>query len=153
MQEGAARVSKGEHAVAETRERFTIRLGPSGIALLTFCLLLAIWQIWVVGRSDPHASSVQSASQLEALRQRYGPGHYTEREEEWIISDYLQERRGGVFVYVGANHYQSFSKTYYLESKLDWSGLAIEPQREFAEEYATFRPRTRFFPFFVSEAS
>lgn len=137
----------------ETRERFTIRLGPSGIALLTFCLLLAIWQIWVVGRTAPYANPVQSASELQALRQRYGPGHYTEREEEWIIRDYLQDRRGGVFVDVGANHYQSFSKTYYLESKLDWSGLAIEPQREFAEEYAKFRPRTRFLPFFVSDAS
>ena len=40
-----------------------------------------------------------------------------------------------MFVDVGANHYKVASKTYYLESKLGWSGIAIEPQREFADEY------------------
>ena len=98
----------------ETREPFTIRLGASGITLLTFCLLLAIWQIWVGGRTAPHANPV--------------------------------------FVDVGANHYQSFSKSFYLESKLGWSGLAIEPQREFGPESAQYRPRTKFLPFFISDS-
>ena len=90
---------------------------------------------------------------MELLRQRYGPAHYSEREEEWMIRDYFQDRPGGVFVDVGANHYQNSSKTYYLESKLGWSGLAIEPQREFAADYAKYRPRTKFFPIFVSDKS
>src|SRR5687768_18188365 len=54
------------------------------------------------------------------FRSRYGPDHYTEREEEWMIRDYFQDKRGGVFVDVGANHYRSMSKTYYLESRLGW---------------------------------
>ena len=45
------------------------------------------------------------------------------------------------------------ARTYYLESKLGWSGLAIEPQREFATDYARHRPRTTFLPFFVSDVS
>ena len=70
-----------------------------------------------------------------------------------MIRDYFQDRRGGVFVDVGANHYKDASKTYYLESMLGWSGLAIEPQREFAGGYAQYRPKTKFFPFFVSDVS
>ncbi len=94
-----------------------------------------------------------SRSELATFKAKYGPDHYSEREEEWLIRDYFQDRRDGVFVDVGANHYRSASKTYYLESRLGWSGLAIEPQQEFADEYRTYRPRTKFLPFFVSDQS
>lgn len=99
------------------------------------------------------ATPVMSAGELEPYRQKYGPSHYSEREEEWLIRDFFQDRRGGVFVDVGANHFKSASKTYYLEKELGWSGLAIEPQREFGEEYEKYRPRTTFLPFFVSDRS
>jgi len=98
-------------------------------------------------------SAAMSRTELAAFRDKYGPDHYSEREEEWLIRDYFQDRRDGVFVDVGANHYKVASKTYYLESKLGWSGLAIEPQREFADEYGAYRPKTRFLPFFVSDES
>jgi FkbM family methyltransferase len=94
-----------------------------------------------------------SASEIEYFRAKYGPHHYSEREEEWMIRDFFQDKRGGVFVDVGANHYQRNSKTYYLEANLGWSGLAIEPQEEFADGYAQNRPNTRFLPFFVSDES
>ena len=116
---------------------------------------------WSMGRSTREIAPaqgagpapVQSAYEMDFFRRTYGPKHHTEREEEWMIRDYFQDRRGGVFVDVGANHYRSTSKTYYLESALGWSGLAIEPQREFAAEYAQFRPRTKFLPFFISDVS
>jgi FkbM family methyltransferase len=54
---------------------------------------------------------------------------------------------------VGANHPKRFSKTWYLEKRLGWSGLAVEPLQQFAAEYATERPRTRFRSFFVSNTS
>jgi len=101
----------------------------------------------------PGGNPVQSVREMEPFRLEYGPDHYSEREEEWFIRDYFQDRRDGVFVDVGANHYQNYSKTYYLESRLGWSGIAIEPQREFAADYARFRPRTKFLPFFVSDTS
>jgi FkbM family methyltransferase len=100
-----------------------------------------------------NGSAAMSRTELSAFKDKYGPDHYSEREEEWLIRDYFQDRRDGVFVDVGANHYRSASKTYYLESKLGWSGLAIEPQREFAEEYGKYRPKTKFLPFFVSDES
>ena len=87
------------------------------------------------------------------LAARYGPGKYSEGPEEWIIRDFFADRRDGFFVDVGANHYRATSKTYFLETSLGWSGIAVEPQREFAEGYAQNRPRTKFLPLFVSDVS
>jgi FkbM family methyltransferase len=101
----------------------------------------------------PPWGDVQSARELEYFQKRYGPGRNSEREEEWLIRDFFNDRRGGFFVDVGAHHYRKTSKTYYLETELGWSGIAIEPQQEFAADYARHRPRTRFFPFFVSSTS
>jgi FkbM family methyltransferase len=119
------------------------------------CLLVAFvgGLGWVGYRTLVPGHPVQSAAEIEFFRERYGPERFSEREEEWLIRDYFQDRRGGVFVDVGANHYRDASKTYYLESQLGWSGLAIEPQQEFAADYARHRPRTKFLPFFVSDVS
>jgi FkbM family methyltransferase len=134
------------------RQRFKVRLDAVEIAVLTVIVAVALLQSYGFGQASS-ANPVQSAAEMQVLRERYGPGHYTEREEEWMIRDYFHDRRGGFFVDVGANHYQFASKTFYLESKLGWSGLAVEPQTKFAAEYATFRPHTKFLPFFVSDVS
>jgi FkbM family methyltransferase len=36
---------------------------------------------------------------------------------------------------------------------LGWSGIAVEPQMQFADDYARFRPNTRFRSWFVSDRS
>jgi FkbM family methyltransferase len=87
------------------------------------------------------------------LRARYGPHRNSEELEEWILRDYFQDERGGVFVDVGANHHQTRNNTYYLETTLGWSGVAVEPQAQFADGYRRFRPRTTFVPLFVSNVS
>ena len=92
-------------------------------------------------------------SELQALATRYGSVRNSTYGEEWIVRDFFQDRRGGVFVDVGANHYQRDSNTYYLESQLGWSGLAIEPQTKFAADYRERRPLTTFVPLFVSDVS
>ena len=92
-------------------------------------------------------------SELAAFRQKYGPARNSQSAEEWILKDFFGDRRGGVFVDVGANHHQEFSNTYYLETARGWSGIAIEPQTEFAEGYRLHRPRTRFVPLFVSDVT
>jgi len=89
----------------------------------------------------------------ERLKASYGPSHHSEDLEEWIIRDWFRDRRGGVFVDVGANDYQERNNTYYLETALGWSGVAVEPQTRFAEGYEKFRPRTTFVPLFVSDVS
>jgi hypothetical protein len=87
------------------------------------------------------------------FRQRFGPLQNSMNGEEWLIRDFFAGHRDGVFVDVGASDYRENSNTYYLETELGWSGLAIDPLIQFEADYAKWRPRTRFRPFFVSDIS
>ncbi|MCC7032916.1 MAG: FkbM family methyltransferase [Acidobacteria bacterium] len=93
------------------------------------------------------------ATEIGALRAAYGPDRNSEHWEEWIVRDFFKDARSGVFVDVGANHHQRFSNTYYLETVLGWSGVALEPQKKFAGDWARYRPKTTFVPLFVSDVS
>jgi len=114
-------------------------------------LLVALLVVVVLHR--PPEAEPQSAQEIKYFRKTYGPDHGTEREEEWLIRDFFKDKRGGYFVDVGANHYQFGNKTYYLERHQGWSGIAIEPQFEYAADYPVHRPRTKFFQLFVSDVS
>jgi FkbM family methyltransferase len=123
---------------------------------------LQVWELLLIGAfaallvfrsGEPRDPDPQSATEIEFFRSTYGPSHGTEREEEWLIRDYFRGRHGGYFVDVGANHYKIGNKTYYLEQHQGWSGIAIEPQFEFAADYGTYRRRTKFFQLFVSDKS
>jgi FkbM family methyltransferase len=92
-------------------------------------------------------------SEIEPLEHKYGPSRFSQGVEEWILKDFFQDRRNGVFVDVGANHYQKGSNTYYLETVMGWLGVAIEPQVKFAAGYHEHRPRTTFVPLFMSNVS
>lgn len=48
-----------------------------------------------------------------------------------LFTDYIRQGRPGVFVEAGANHYKELSSSYFLEKCLGWSGLCIEPQRQY----------------------
>ena len=89
--------------------------------------------------------------EVQPLLTQYGPDRYSENFEEWIIRDYFQDMRGGTFLDVGAHHYLTASNTYYLESSLGWSGVAIDALEEFAVDYRLHRPRTQFVAAFVSD--
>ena len=91
--------------------------------------------------------------ELKPLERAYGPDRYTRNVEEWLIRDFFQDARDGVFVDIGANHYQLENNTYFLEHTLGWSGIAVDAQPEFADGYRHNRPRTKFFSFFVSDVS
>jgi len=86
------------------------------------------------------------------LQRRYGTRN-SRNAEEWVIRDYFQDKRDGVFLDVGAADAREWNNTYFLETALGWSGIAIDAQPEFAPQYARLRPRTRFFSLFVSDAS
>ena len=90
---------------------------------------------------------------VRALAAKYGPARNTDGLEEWIVRDFFHDRRGGIFVDVGANDYKHSSNTYYLETELGWSGLAIEPQTKYAEGYRRYRPRTTLVPMIVIDHS
>jgi FkbM family methyltransferase len=73
--------------------------------------------------------------------------------EELIIRDFFGDRREGVFLDVGANHYLHESNTHFLETSLGWSGVAVDALEEFARDYEQFRPRTRFVAMFASDVA
>lgn len=110
--------------------------------------------VWGIQRyADIQVTTVGVASPVgDALKAKYQT-KYSMGPEEWILRELLADRRDGIFVDVGAADARFLSNTYYFEQALDWSGIAIDPQVVYADGYATYRPRTRFRPFFVSDRS
>jgi FkbM family methyltransferase len=96
--------------------------------------------------------SVPAQRELSPLVERYGEEHYSRRSEELIVRDFFQDRREGVFLDVGANHYRDESNTYFLETVLGWSGVAVDALSEFGPDYERYRPKTRFVAAFASDA-
>lgn len=82
---------------------------------------------------------------------RTGASEYSQGREELIARAFFGDRRNGVFLDVGASDYQELSTTYYLDSVLGWTGVAIDGQAEYAEGYAEHRPNTRFLTYLVTD--
>jgi len=111
----------------------------------------------VLGAAVVWAATIVIANSRNAeydwFKNTYGPNRHSEHAEEWIIRDFFHDQRGGIFLDIGSYDYKRFSNTYYLEQELGWSGVAVDAQQEFAAGYAQYRPRTKFFSFFVSDRS
>ena len=126
------------------------------IELTMWGVLVAVLAYGVgVFRTEGQLAPFMSHDTLEAqaLERMYGPARESEHVEEWILRDFFKDRRDGIFVEVGANHHQRSSNTYFLETTLGWSGVAIEPQIKFAAGYEQYRPRTVFVPLFIADVS
>jgi FkbM family methyltransferase len=121
------------------------------ILLCAACALVAAAAMRYRAKSAPIQYARHPESQ--ALMDKYGPAKNSYSEEEWCIRDFFHDRRDGVFVDVGANDYKVTSNTYYLDTALNWRGIAIEPQKQFEADYVKYRPRTKFLSFFVSDVS
>lgn len=64
-----------------------------------------------------------------------------EAVEKQMIRDYFRNKRGGIFVEVGANDPTSpESQSFHLESLLSWSGLLVEPIPHLADLARKERP-------------
>lgn len=150
-----------------SRWRIVLRLKLLAVAGIVLLVAVGAWALGrasvevpqpTAARAQPAAATPQRAApapqpDYERLKSRYGPTKYSQGIEEWIVRDYFGDRRGGVFVDVGANHYRDASNTFLLEERFNWSGIAIDPQGSYEADYLKHRPRTRFFPFFVSDRS
>lgn len=121
-----------------------------GIAVAGYAVGRNLTESRMAERLRPYLSG---DTELVKLEETYGPARNSEHGEEWILRDFFQDQRSGVFADVGANHYRRDSNTYYLETSLGWSGVAVEPQTKFAADYAKYRPRTVFVPLMVSDVS
>jgi FkbM family methyltransferase len=111
---------------------------------VAFSALLA----WITARSY---YSVHD--ETRAFRALYGRARLSQYDEELFIRDFFGNRRGGFFLDVGANDFRRYNNTYFLETELGWSGIAVDALDEFAAGYRQHRPRTQFFAFFVSDIS
>ncbi len=128
--------------------RFTL------LELVLVCVVSATGAAWVArSRATALAHPSEVHPEAQALKDKYGPHRNSYSEEEWCIRDFFNDRKDGFFVDVGANDYKVTSNTYYLDTVLHWSGIAVEPQRQFEADYLKYRPRTKFLSFFVSDAS
>jgi FkbM family methyltransferase len=116
-------------------------------------VMAAIAATMLVMRPPPSPPPMAfSYTDSEAIyRDTYGGKKFSTNAEEWLIRDFFQDRRDGVFLDVGASHHEEHSNTYFLETVLGWSGLAIDAQAEYADGYRRSRPRTRFVAAFVSD--
>lgn len=127
--------------------------GATRSTWLRLALTLLVFAAAQACTRSPSSTGPNVEPEAEGLKAKYGPSKNSYGPEEWIARDFFQDRRDGVFLDVGANHYRSTSNTYYLEQHLNWSGIAIDALPEFAADYQKFRPRTKFFAFFVSDKS
>jgi len=124
----------------------------SAIEVFAACIVVAAITFAVV-RSSFREEVFLSEPALEEIAPltKYGPSRNSRDLEEWIIRDYFHDKRDGIFLDVGANHYKNDSNTFYLETALGWSGLAIDALQDFAADYSVHRPRTRFVAMFASD--
>src|SRR5688572_30099919 len=85
------------------------------LGLIAMLALVAVL-VWYSSRP----AVVPLLPELRPFAEKYGPSRNSQFGEEWLIRDFFQDKRGGIFVDVGANHHQSLSTTYYLEVALGW---------------------------------
>jgi FkbM family methyltransferase len=78
---------------------------------------------------------------------------YSNFDEELIIRDFFQDKRGGVFLDVGCARAIKGSNTYYLEKHLGWTGIGVDALEEYAAEWKQMRPNSRFRSHLVSDRS
>ena len=74
-----------------------------------------------------------------------GKSIYSSAKEELIIRDFFGDRRGGVFVDVGAAWPIWKSNTAYLENFVGWSGIAVDALAVYGPKWRVVRPRSRLF--------
>ena len=98
-------------------------------------------------------TNVIPSGEGERLAAAYGPDKYSFGLEEWILRELLYDQREGVFLDVGSADARELNNTYYLESALGWSGIAVDAQADYAAGYARYRPRTRFRSFLITDRS
>ncbi len=128
-------------------------MGPSRSSGRRFDLIELVLACVLAVAATAALTRGPSVIQDDWLRERYGPSKWSYNAEEWIVRDFFQDRRGGVFVDVGSADARESSNTYYLESALGWSGVAVDALEEFGPGYAEHRPRTRFFAMLVGDRS
>lgn len=101
------------------------------------------------------AAALAAASQDVPRRDILGSERrlYSQRDEELVIRDFFQDRRGGYFVDVGCGWPVKNSNTFYLESRLGWRGIGVDAFSDYAKAWKKKRLRSLFRHFAVRDRS
>lgn len=78
---------------------------------------------------------------------------YSLFDEELIIRDFFQDRRGGFFLDIGCAWPVRASNTYYLEKHLGWKGIGVDALAGYAPGWKEKRPDSSFFSYLVTDQS
>lgn len=112
------------------------------------------------GLGAPEAIERAIEAELERLRDVEGrvgilaeERRYSLFDEELIIRDFFQDRRGGFFLDVGCAWPVKANNTFYLEKHLGWKGIAVDALAEYASAWKQERPLSRFFSYLVTDHS
>lgn len=93
----------------------------------------------------------RSPQDLEFIR-ALGPANYESnisllsksrsqlRQDLFVLSERVHERKGGYFVEFGATNGIDLSNTYLLETEFSWTGILAEPARVWEKQLKTNRP-------------
>lgn len=55
-------------------------------------------------------------------------GYFSQHgQDKWVVEKIFKNQREGIFVDIGAYNGIEISNTYYLEEKLNWKGICVEP--------------------------
>ena len=85
---------------------------------------------WGQTHPQPTAPEITKDKPNKSQRIMQIPGHSSQYGQDTLIGDILFRGRPGFFVDVGARCGIKISNTYYLENKLSWKGILIEPHPE-----------------------
>ncbi len=125
---------------------------PEVALVLIFAVVVTAAVVWSRTPAPAReAPTILEGDVLMGLERRFGSTRHSQGPEEWIVREFFDDMKSGVFLDVGAYRALEWSNTAGLERDLNWSGVAIDAIEEFAPEYGRERPRTRFFTAFVAD--
>jgi hypothetical protein len=106
---------------AMARRRPVISFDAWELTVLTLVLGFLYWITWQRASARRPAPGAECARD-RGLHRAVRPVSLLRARRGVDDPRLLPDRREGVFVDIGANHYRDASKTYYLETRLGWSG-------------------------------
>jgi FkbM family methyltransferase len=126
---------------------------PHGRPFLAFCAALQLSSCAPAPQKTPPPPVAKAQETPPPRRDILGKKkkHYSQHDEEVIIRDFFQDRREGVFLDVGCAWPKMDNNTYFLESELEWSGIAIDALPQYARAWEHQRPHSRFFNYLVTD--
>ncbi|MFT5694792.1 MAG: FkbM family methyltransferase [Myxococcota bacterium] len=112
-------------------------------------------------KGKPFAQQAPARSALPRTLRKHEAGKillegkklYSQNNEELIIRDFFNDRRGGFFLDIGAASAIFNSTTYYLEERLGWRGIGVDALPRYGPRWAEKRPKSLFVNYAISDKS